>query len=143
MAAELPEQQFDTWIRPLTQASLPTRDAAADAVVVQVPNRFKLDWIRTQYATRIEAVLSELAGRPMRLELVLAPRVEGDGAASVAALLQPTFGEESRQAHERLAPPHGPHSAAAAIPAAAALGWLALAEPGPESTGMPAPGPRG
>jgi chromosomal replication initiator protein len=41
---------------------------------LRVPNRFKLDWIRTQYATRIESLLAELAGQPVRLELTLAPR---------------------------------------------------------------------
>ncbi len=43
-------------------------------VSLRVPNRFKLDWIRAQYAGRIESVLSDIAGRPVRLELTLAPR---------------------------------------------------------------------
>ncbi len=73
LALELPEQQFNTWIRPLPAAEL--RDAGASLVmVVQVPNRFKLDWIRSQYAHRIETLLSELAGKPALLELALAPR---------------------------------------------------------------------
>lgn len=74
LAAELPEQQFNTWIRPLPPADV--ADGGADGVVVslRVPNRFKLDWIRNQYAGRIESILSELAGRPARLELGLAPR---------------------------------------------------------------------
>ena len=41
---------------------------------LRVPNRFKLDWIRAQYAGLIESVLSELAAGPVRLELNLAPR---------------------------------------------------------------------
>ena len=41
---------------------------------VRVPNRFKLDWIRSQYAQRIETILTELAGMPVRLDLTLAPR---------------------------------------------------------------------
>src|SRR5438045_148970 len=69
LAAELPEQQFNTWIRPL-----PAADVADGVVTVRVPNRFKLDWIRNQYAGRIEAVLTELAGKPVRLEIALAPR---------------------------------------------------------------------
>ncbi|CAN7576244.1 chromosomal replication initiator protein DnaA [Rhizobacter sp. LjRoot28] len=74
LAAELPEQQFNTWIRPLPAASV--TDAGPDGAVasLRVPNRFKLDWIRNQYASRIEAVLSELAGKPVRLDLSLAPR---------------------------------------------------------------------
>ena len=73
LAAELPEQQFNTWIRPLQAAAV--SDSAAGAVAsLLVPNRFKLDWIRNQYGGRIEAVLSELAGKPVRLEINLAPR---------------------------------------------------------------------
>jgi chromosomal replication initiator protein len=74
LAAELPEHQFNTWIRPLLPAVL-SQDAADKAVVsVRVPNRFKLDWIRTQYAGLIESVLSDLALQPVQLELSLAPR---------------------------------------------------------------------
>jgi chromosomal replication initiator protein len=74
LAAELPEQQFNTWIRPLPVADISEHGEAATIVSVRVPNRFKLDWIRNQYAGRIEAVLSELAGRPVRLDLTLAQR---------------------------------------------------------------------
>ncbi|WP_423597030.1 chromosomal replication initiator protein DnaA [Roseateles sp. MS654] len=77
LAAELPEQQFNTWIRPLPPAEVAQQDENGhEAVLVslRVPNRFKLDWIRSQYAGRIEAILTELAGKPARLELSLAPR---------------------------------------------------------------------
>jgi chromosomal replication initiator protein len=74
LAAELPEQQFNTWIRPLPEPEVD--DSGADGAVVnlRVPNRFKLDWIRSQYAARIETVLADVAGRPVKLELTLAPR---------------------------------------------------------------------
>jgi chromosomal replication initiator protein len=88
LAAELPEQQFNTWIRPLPAADV-ADSAGGDAVVtVRVPNRFKLDWIRNQYAGRIEAVLTELAGRPVRLEIALAQReaANAPGPSPVAAL---------------------------------------------------------
>ena len=88
LAAELPEQQFNTWIRPLAPTSTCTAggaDGEAPGVVaVSVPNRFKLDWIRTQYADRIESVLTDLAGHPVRLELTLAPRAEAPQAAPAA-----------------------------------------------------------
>jgi len=77
LAAELPEQQFNTWIRPLPPAEVAQQEENGhEAVLVslRVPNRFKLDWIRSQYAGRIEAILTELAGKPARLELSLAPR---------------------------------------------------------------------
>ena len=75
LAAEMPEQQFNTWIRPLPPA-LVADGAGGDGLVIslRVPNRFKLDWIRNQYAGRIEAILSELAGKPARLDLALATR---------------------------------------------------------------------
>ncbi|HEY2559190.1 MAG TPA: chromosomal replication initiator protein DnaA [Caldimonas sp.] len=76
LASELPDQQFNTWIRPLPDADVADHGEAA-VVTVRVPNRFKLDWIRHQYAGRIEAVLSELAGKPVRLDVALVPR---DGA---------------------------------------------------------------
>ena len=74
LAAELPEQQFNTWIRPLPLADVVDRGSDGTLVSVRVQNRFKLDWIRNQYAGRIEEVLSELAGKPVRFELTLAPR---------------------------------------------------------------------
>ncbi|MDP1900153.1 MAG: chromosomal replication initiator protein DnaA [Rubrivivax sp.] len=82
LAAELPEQQFNTWIRPLAASPVDSGSMANGHVVaVQVPNRFKLDWIRTQYAGRIESALAEVAGHPVRLELTLAPRNEAPGVA--------------------------------------------------------------
>ena len=81
LAAELPEQQFNTWIRPLPAACV--SDSLHGAVAsLLVPNRFKLDWIRNQYGGRIESVLSELAGKPVRLEISLAPREPSDRSAS-------------------------------------------------------------
>ena len=73
LATELPEQQFSTWIRPLPPADF-TDEGEGAVALVRVPNRFKLDWIRSQYSSRIESVLTELAGKPVRLELALAPR---------------------------------------------------------------------
>ncbi len=70
LAQELPEQQFNTWIKPLSAV------VAADLskVTVYVGNRFKLDWIRAQYSTRIAATLEKILGQAMSLELALAPR---------------------------------------------------------------------
>ena len=70
LAQELPEQQFNTWIRPLT--AVVADDLSK--VTIQVGNRFKLDWIRAQYAARIAALLEKISGHRMLLELALAPR---------------------------------------------------------------------
>jgi len=70
LAQELPEQQFNTWIKPLVA------DVTDDfsKVTVYVANRFKLDWVRAQYAGRIAGLLEKLYGQPVQLELALALR---------------------------------------------------------------------
>jgi chromosomal replication initiator protein len=70
LAQELPEQQFNTWIKPLSA------QVADDfsKVVLLVANRFKLDWIRVQYAQRISLLLEKLYGLPITVELALLPR---------------------------------------------------------------------
>ncbi|HJV72030.1 chromosomal replication initiator protein DnaA [Ideonella sp.] len=86
LATELPEQQFATWIRPLPPADITDAGDAGAVAQLRVPNRFKLDWIRSQYGARIETVLSDLAGKPVRLELSLAPRDPMPGLASRPAM---------------------------------------------------------
>ena len=70
LAQELPEQQFNTWIKPL-QAEV---SDDLTRVVIAVGNRFKLDWIRAQYAKRMAAVLQQLSGHPVHIELSIATR---------------------------------------------------------------------
>jgi len=72
LAQELPEQQFNTWIKPL-QATV---SSDLSKVVVLVGNRFKLDWVRAQYASRIAALLQQFFGHPIQLELAITPKEE-------------------------------------------------------------------
>ena len=87
LAAELPEQQFNTWIRPLAAAEVHDQGEAGTVVTLRVPNRFKLDWIRNQYASRIEAVLTHLAGKPVRLDITLALRENAPPATLSAGVV--------------------------------------------------------
>ena len=90
LAQELPEQQFNTWIKPLSAQAAPD----GSRLTLLVANRFKMDWIRAQYAARIVATLEQLAGHPVQLELALAPRATSaskpspmpNGAANGASL---------------------------------------------------------
>jgi len=100
LATELPEQQFATWIRPLPPADITDAGDAGTVACLRVPNRFKLDWIRSQYGARIENILSDLAGKPVRLELSLAPR---EPMAAGLAMRPPVNGS----AHTRVMPPLG------------------------------------
>ena len=70
LAQELPEQQFNTWIKPLT-AQLAEDYSRLTLFVV---NRFKLDWVRAQYSHRIADLLEKIYGQPIPIELALTPR---------------------------------------------------------------------
>ena len=70
LAQELPEQQFNTWIKPLSAQVMDD----LSKVTIFVANRFKLDWVRAQYSGRIAALLEKLYGQPIAVELALAPR---------------------------------------------------------------------
>ncbi|MCJ0765666.1 chromosomal replication initiator protein DnaA [Variovorax terrae] len=84
LAQELPEQQFNTWIKPLVA------QVADDLskVTLYVANRFKLDWVRAQYAGRIAGILERLYGQPLQLELALALR-----EAPAKTFVAPTYAE--------------------------------------------------
>ena len=117
LATELPEQQFNTWIRPLPAAEVADEEGGAAIVTVRVPNRFKLDWIRNQYAGRIESVLTELAGKPVRLEIALAAREDGGRTSQPPTVVNGHASMQSAAAALRTrtmtpAPTVGPSSAA-------------------------------
>ena len=70
LAQELPEQQFNTWIKPL-HAHV---HADFSRITIFVANRFKLDWVRAQYSGRISALLEKLYGQSVLVELAITPR---------------------------------------------------------------------
>jgi chromosomal replication initiator protein len=70
LAQELPEQQFNTWIKPLTATVVDD----FSKIIVFVGNRFKLDWIRAQYSGRISALLEKMYGQVILVELAIAPK---------------------------------------------------------------------
>lgn len=55
---ELPEQQLNQWIRPLQVIE------EREGLRLLAPNRFVLDWVRTNYFERINQVVGGLAGDP-------------------------------------------------------------------------------
>jgi len=83
LAQELHEQQFQTWIKPLTaQVS-----DDLTRVTIFVANRFKLDWIRAQYSARLAGLMERLTGQPVSIELALAAR---EPTARVPSVSKPT-----------------------------------------------------
>ena len=110
LAQELPQQQFNTWIKPLT-----ARVAADQSkLTLFVGNRFKLDWIRAQYGARIAGILESLHGQRVDVELALAPR---------ATPVKPTLSEFPSPAEAApTAPPAEPMAAPAPDEEASASG---------------------
>src|SRR5215211_8488034 len=69
---ELPAQQFNTWIRPLS----PDAGAPNDTLTLTAPNRFVLELVRERFAARIERLAAEASGRELGVRLVLARGAE-------------------------------------------------------------------
>ena len=64
LESELPEQQFNTWIRPLHAVE------SADSLKLLAPNRFVLDWVKDHYMASIQDTVSELDREvPLRVML--------------------------------------------------------------------------
>jgi len=63
LRTELPAQQFNTWIRPLTA------DFDGTTLRILAPNRFILDWVKGKFLPRIEALINELSEEPLELAL--------------------------------------------------------------------------
>jgi chromosomal replication initiator protein len=68
LQSELPEQQYNTWIRPLRvkyiqngqdQYAPPSGD---DIVELVAPNRFVEDWVKNKFLRRIEELFHQLTG---------------------------------------------------------------------------------
>ncbi|MCS0591459.1 chromosomal replication initiator protein DnaA [Massilia norwichensis] len=66
---ELTPQQYTAWIKPLVAL-----DYEDGKLRIAAPNRFKLDWVKSQFANRITALASEFWERPVEVQFVLDPR---------------------------------------------------------------------
>jgi chromosomal replication initiator protein len=73
-------------------------------VTLFVANRFKLDWVRAQYAGRIAAVLEKLYGQPVQLELAITPRENGARTYSSPAVAVNGGVAEPEEIAEEVAP---------------------------------------
>lgn len=93
LAQELPEQQFNTWIKPLSA------QVAEDLskVTLFVVNRFKLDWVRAQYSNRIASLLEKIYGQPVFVELALTPRENNNRSRPTQNDLDSLPSEESTE----------------------------------------------
>jgi chromosomal replication initiator protein len=77
---EFPPQQISAWIRPLIPLAF---DEAQACLRVSAPNRFKLDWVRKNFAHQIETFASDWYKRPVQVLFEL-PAPEQDQRTQAA-----------------------------------------------------------
>lgn len=78
---ELTPQQFSAWIKPLAPL-----DYEEGRLRIAAPNRFKLDWVKTQFAGRISALAAQFWDAPVEVQFVLDPRAAGMRKPGTATL---------------------------------------------------------
>ncbi len=66
---ELTPQQYSAWIK-----SLVVLDYEDGKLRIAAPNRFKLDWVKTQFATRITELACQYWEAPVEVQFVLDPK---------------------------------------------------------------------
>ncbi|CAN7165285.1 chromosomal replication initiator protein DnaA [Massilia sp. LjRoot122] len=66
---ELTPQQYSAWIK-----SLVVLDYEEGKLRIAAPNRFKLDWVKTQFATRITELACQYWEAPVEVQFVLDPK---------------------------------------------------------------------
>ncbi|MGN6085347.1 chromosomal replication initiator protein DnaA [Trinickia sp.] len=116
---ELTPQQYVTWIKPLAPVAF---DAAANTLSIAAPNRFKLDWVKSQFSGRIADLARDFWQAPVEVQFVLDPK----------AGMRPSVGASS------VPLPRVPASAAAAM-SAAGMSHEGGAASGASSVGAMAP----
>lgn len=68
---ELTPQQYVTWIKPLAPVAF---DASANTLSIAAPNRFKLDWVKSQFSGRISDLARDFWNAPIEVQFVLDPK---------------------------------------------------------------------
>src|SRR3954469_6838252 len=90
---ELTPQQFSAWIKPLVAL-----DYEDGRLRIAAPNRFKLDWVKTQFAARITALAHQYWEAPIEVQFVLDPKnaLPKKAAAAVPAPAPDHMGNDMR-----------------------------------------------
>ena len=94
LQSELPEQQYNTWIRPLKikyfqeDQSRFNQSSSNEVIELVAPNRFVEDWVKSKFLARIEELFQQLSGNGVVLGVsatpVNQPQYEQDSLISTA-----------------------------------------------------------
>lgn len=83
---KLPEQQFNTWIKPLQVLE------KEEHLLLLAPNQFVQDWIHERYLTSIKQSLSELSqGMPPDVSVLVGTREDHFGAVVMSTYAEPVL----------------------------------------------------
>jgi chromosomal replication initiator protein len=66
LSVSVTPQQFNTWIKPLDALSF---DEQTSTLVIAAPNRFVLDWVKTQFSSVITGLATEISNTPIHLQI--------------------------------------------------------------------------
>jgi chromosomal replication initiator protein len=75
---ELTPQQYSAWIKPLVPV-----DYENGRLRIGAPNRFKLDWVKTQFAGRITELAVQYWDDTIEVQFIIDPRINKKPAPSV------------------------------------------------------------
>ncbi len=78
----MPSQLFKTWIKPLVCLGYDTDE---QVLRIGAPNQFKLNWVRTQFGSRIAQLATDIVGPETRVAFELAPAQQPVRASAGAA----------------------------------------------------------
>ncbi|MEZ4500452.1 MAG: chromosomal replication initiator protein DnaA [Thermomicrobiales bacterium] len=78
MQVRLSKNAYENWLRPTSLVAF-----ANDVATISAPNTFGATTLESRYAADIESVLSEIIGRPVKVEFVVGTGGATDGSAVV------------------------------------------------------------
>ena len=90
--ANLTQQQFSTWIRPLV-----FEDAGGD-VRILAPNHFVMDWVREKFSEHIDVWAQEFYARPIAITYALGKKPSAPRAPVAMATASPSSAPTQRVA---------------------------------------------
>ncbi|MBB2978016.1 chromosomal replication initiator protein [Paraburkholderia tropica] len=110
-------QQYVTWIKPLAPVAF---DAAANTLQIAAPNRFKLDWVKSQFSGRITDLARDFWQTPVDVQFVLDPKAGMRAPVAAPAPRAPLAAAEAAPTVHHAAPSHAGAAAVAAMNSLAA-----------------------
>jgi chromosomal replication initiator protein len=86
MQTRLPKNAFDNWLRPTTLVAFEN-----DVATVAAPNPFGASTLQTRYGDQIERIMSNIIGRPVKVEFTVQSDADADDVAADLSAFAPSI----------------------------------------------------